>query len=117
VARKPYISLARDKSRRPIRGQPAGDIITGSCEVEGCGVVLHRGDDFRTFVGDRLMCVFCYLAGAVLKPLIVVAAPKIRAKRTGRLGKRQLLIALRRARTEQLIREVNERISDHYAHP
>jgi hypothetical protein len=106
MAKRPYISLARDKSKRPIRGQPAGDMVTGPCEAVGCGIVLHRGDRFVVYLGDRLMCSACHEAD---KPLTARTGPspkRVRPARGGRPRKRVVLAMLRAARTQQLREEL-----------
>lgn len=106
MARAPYLSLARDKSRRPVRGTTAGDMVTGPCEAVGCGVTLHRGDEFVVYLGDRPMCRPCHVAGAVLTPAPShrVRTPRA-APKTTLVRKRDKLLALRRARTAQLRKE------------
>lgn len=106
--RVPYVSLARDKSRRPVRGSPTGDMVEGNCEVPSCAAQLHRGDRFVTYMGNRLMCCDCHESGAVLPPVKVEVRRMAgtRAKRGGRGTKREQLSALRAARHEQLRREL-----------
>lgn len=106
MARRVTISLARDKSKRPVRGSPLGDLVTGPCEAEGCGQDVHRGDRFVCFLGDRLMHSSCYEAG---KPLIVRIGPspkRVRPARGGRPRKSVILAMLRAARTRQLQEEL-----------
>ena len=108
LRRVPRISLARDKSGRPVRGSLHGDLPVGPCEAANCGKDLYRGDQFVTYLGDRPMCLVCHESGAPLKPLpAAAAAPQLciagtRAKRGGRPRKKEQLAALRAARTEQL---------------
>ena len=107
MARKPYISLARDKSGRPVRGSPHGDLPVGPCEAMDCGKELYRGDQFVTYCGDRPMCLACHESGAPLRPLPAIAVPQLRiagtrAKRGGRPRKREQLAALRAARLLEL---------------
>lgn len=67
MARAPKLTLAKDKSRRPERGSAHGDIPIGMCEAVDCGEPLHRGDRFVTYLGDKLMCIFCHEVDAPLR--------------------------------------------------
>ena len=102
----PYISLARDRSKRPMRGSLLGDLIEGSCEIKTCAAVIHRGDSFVVFLGDRLMCGRCHEAGATLEPAVASGSIRktagTRAKRGGRPTKKEHLAALRSRVTDAL---------------
>jgi len=48
----------------PVRGTPIGDEVVGPCQGEGCGAILHRGDEFITLIGGVLVCGKCRRDGA-----------------------------------------------------